>query len=219
MGAGCDLTGRTQQETLQHELKWMSEWALDLLRVAKAQHGVLSQIYAMHSISHSRDDLDPLVRMDAIGAIASGGCTLGKNFEFGIYRMNSNDRPTHQSLENSFQEMHAQGEGKMPIPVHNWTHETEPVKPVTKEDAKAFEKAFWEFIHGRQKMQELFDKYFTGTVDPEAPPENPVDYKHRRPYVQVKMRVVDSNEDQVEPKGFNLKELVEAANKSVEAKK
>lgn len=211
-----NLIGRNEKETLLHELEWLASWSQTILRIAKTQNAILGQIAAVHSINHSEDNIDQLLTLDTMAGIAAGGISVGKELELGHYRAKgSPDACTHQSLKMSFARLVEQGKGLAPIPFDPVTRDVKPVKEISDEDKNKFATAFSEMINARSTMVEILNKYFMsipskkdikGILSSEETSE-PIS-------LQIKMKIVDKNDNDVNPVGLDVDKLVQSVNKA-----
>lgn len=215
MEAGTNLVGRSEKETLLNELEWLASWSQRILRIAKTQNSILGQIAAVHSINHSEDNLDQLLTLDTMAGIAAGGISVGKELELGLYRAKgSPDACIHQGLKASFERLMEQGRGQLPIPFDPVTRDVNPVEKISEEDKNKFAVAFHAMIKAREVMVGIIDKYFTSTP-PKKDNENvSLSEKTSEPIsLQIRMKIVDKNDNDVNPVGLGVDELVKSVNK------
>lgn len=204
MGCGCNLRGKTENETLKNELKWMAGWTLKMMRIMKAQHSILSHIASMHSMSHSGHSADPCEDLDVMSAMANGGCNLSNSFELGIY--NAKEPPVYESLIRSFTEMSEQGKGNIPVPFDPYISDLKSEIEVVDADKAAFKTQFCTMMHAYSELATLIKKYYTKKY-PDISSK-----KEFVPQLQIKLRLLDEYGYDANPTEFDLMGMITAYN-------
>ena len=147
----CDLTGRTERETLVNQLGWSSGWLSKLAKEYKSFKEVISSCLTTLAVQKDSSLQD---RCSAVCMMLKGA--LGTYNE--RYYEDDGTYDVVENVANSADRMEKLAKQNGPFPTHP-PMEKEPDEEISSFDQKMFEQHVNEFLRLTDNMQGLYAKY------------------------------------------------------------
>lgn len=147
----CDLTGRTERETLVNQLGWASDWLSKLAKEYKSFKEVISSCLTTLAVQKDNSLQD---RCSAVCMMLKGA--LGTYNE--RYYEDDGTYDVVESVANSADRMDKLAKENGPFPTHP-PMEKEPDEEISAFDQKMFEQDISEFLRLTDALQGLYAKY------------------------------------------------------------
>ena len=151
MATGCDLTGRTERETLVNQLGWASGWLSELAKEYKSFKEVISSCLTTLAVQKDNSLQD---RCSAVCMMLKGALSTYNE----RYYEDDGTYDVVESVANSADKMEKLAKHNGPFQTHP-PLEREPDEEVSNFDQKMFEQNVNELFRITDTLQELYAKY------------------------------------------------------------